>query len=281
MLSLAVCNDAEGQDRLFTSSADSAIYSWSLPDPRRDPYAPYHDVRARQFALVGHTDAVWSLAAHPYYRNSPLLVSCSADGTAKIWNDLDLAHTLRRPGLEPVSSSWIKVAPARVAVGYDDGSITLWDAFQGKEIQTFQPARAQIDALVSHATMPLLFAGCGDGTVRAIDVNSGEEAWSEELHEGGVTCLDVNPDGLTLASGGELYLQDTTPFVRLPTLSNSEKTNRLRRKLGPHGSFPKNCRRACQHRLRLPRRSHLERRLCQRHGNPWTEADKGIGSRWS
>ena len=47
-----------------------------VPPPLPDPFVS-------QGALTGHTDAVWDLAMHP---SMGLLLSCSADGTCRLWN---------------------------------------------------------------------------------------------------------------------------------------------------------------------------------------------------
>ena len=46
---------------------------------------PYNDYNpsVHKGVLVGHTDAVWDIAVHS---RSPTLLSCSSDGTCRLWN---------------------------------------------------------------------------------------------------------------------------------------------------------------------------------------------------
>ncbi|KAI9023267.1 WD40-repeat-containing domain protein [Hyaloraphidium curvatum] len=200
---VAPCIDAEGAMGVYTASADSSVLLWAAPEPKRDPYAPHGASPLPRTQLVGHTDAVWDAAAHPFYGTSALLATCSADGTCRIWDGTKLAHVLQGG----VSADWVRSSPARVAVGFDDGTVRVYDAFQGKEVASMGGAGdggsgAQINSVRSHPTLPLLFAACDDGPVRIFDLGTGKCLHALEAHAGGTTCLDVDPDGTAFATGG-------------------------------------------------------------------------------
>ncbi|MGH0141618.1 UNVERIFIED_CONTAM: hypothetical protein FKN15_045602 [Acipenser sinensis] len=69
-------------EQCFSGGIDGTIQSWNTPNPNIDPYDSY-DPSVLRGALLGHTDAVCGLV---YSGAHQRLLSCSADGTVRLWN---------------------------------------------------------------------------------------------------------------------------------------------------------------------------------------------------
>merc|ERR550525_1083102 len=77
---LCLCVSGAG-DFCFSGGADGAVRCWNLPPPNIDPYDTY-DAGVMLNVLTGHGDSVWCLS---YNATRHQLLSCSADGTVKLW----------------------------------------------------------------------------------------------------------------------------------------------------------------------------------------------------
>lgn len=100
-------------DQCFSGGVDGTIQSWNTPNPNVDPYDSYgtswshlyacsgdsvgadHGLVAESSvlrgALCGHTDSVWGLVYSSAYHR---LLSCSADGTVRLWSAADVSPSL-------------------------------------------------------------------------------------------------------------------------------------------------------------------------------------------
>ena len=68
------------------------------------------DPTVHKGVLVGHTDSVWELVVHP---KSATLLSCSADGTCRLWN-------------KDSSNPLISTIAADAGEGWQDGQLNLY-----------------------------------------------------------------------------------------------------------------------------------------------------------
>ncbi|KAL8629771.1 hypothetical protein Q9189_004505 [Teloschistes chrysophthalmus] len=117
---------AEAGHELYTGGIDNDIKVWDL---RKQTVV---------YTMAGHTDTVTSLQQSP---DTQALLSCSHDGTARIWDirpfapaDRQIkAYTGAPPGLEKnlVRASWNSKGD-RIAAGSGDGTAVVWDAPSGK-----------------------------------------------------------------------------------------------------------------------------------------------------
>ena len=138
---------------LYSASLDSSIRVWALPAPSHTTYAPYDATRARG-ELIGHTDAVWDLTLA---RDESTLISCGAEGSVKVWDvsgpsgggslksswsydGLDTSSDLSPEGDLPGATAVeaIKTDLKKVAVGYQNAVIKIFDIESGKELAKFQ-----------------------------------------------------------------------------------------------------------------------------------------------
>ncbi|CAB0005149.1 unnamed protein product, partial [Nesidiocoris tenuis] len=70
------------EDEAFSAGTDGVINCWNLPSVNIDPYDSFESTVLRS-RLLGHTDAVWGLAQDGFHQQ---ILSCSADGTLKVWS---------------------------------------------------------------------------------------------------------------------------------------------------------------------------------------------------
>ena len=84
------------------------VRCWTIPPPSVDPYDTY-DASVMFNVLEGHQDSVWCLS---YNVSRQQLLSCSADGTVKLWSPNTTAAPLVATLCEteegtPTSCDWV------------------------------------------------------------------------------------------------------------------------------------------------------------------------------
>jgi WD40 repeat protein len=78
--------------------------------------------------------------------------------------------------------------------------LTVWEARTGARLFSKDFA-SPFTSVAFHPDGRLMAAGGGDGSVRFLDLATGEERFVWNNHTGGVTCLAYSPDGKRFASG--------------------------------------------------------------------------------
>ncbi|CAI2180618.1 9848_t:CDS:10 [Funneliformis geosporum] len=217
---------ASEQRRCYSASMDATIRVWNFPSPKRDTYGPV-DPSLNLTTYIGHTDAIWDLRLFPMRnQNTQLLASASADGTVKIWdteaegsplkcswsyygvNSEESVNGEGRPPI-PTSVDFVHSDLKKIAVSYQNSIIKLFDIKSGQSILDFKsddtydntPA-TQINRIIVHPTMSLIFSAHEDKYIRFFDINSGKCTYSMHAHLDSVTSLDIDPSGMILLSGG-------------------------------------------------------------------------------
>uniref|UniRef100_A0A3Q3X158 Striatin n=1 Tax=Mola mola TaxID=94237 RepID=A0A3Q3X158_MOLML len=206
---LCVTMSSNGE-QCFSGGVDGTIQSWNTPNPNTDPYDSYEPSVLRG-ALCGHTDSVWGLV---YSSAHHRLLSCSADGTVRLWNAADAALSLavfnERGELGvPTSVDLVSCEPAHMVTSFTSGHIGLFDLETQQLVLTLEsagpPGKAKasflINKVLSHPTLPLTITAQDDRHVRFFDNNTGKLIHSMVAHLDAVTSLAVDPNGLYLMSG--------------------------------------------------------------------------------
>uniref|UniRef100_A0A8C2ZBX2 Striatin n=1 Tax=Cyclopterus lumpus TaxID=8103 RepID=A0A8C2ZBX2_CYCLU len=183
---LCVTMSSSGE-QCFSGGVDGTIQSWNTPNPNIDPYDSYEPSVLRG-ALCGHTDSVWGVV---YSSAHQRLLSCSADGTVRLWNAADTSPSLavfnERGELGvPTSVDLVSSDPAHMA------NVVLL---------TSPEAPCKINKVLSHPTLPITITAQEDRHIQFFDNNTGKLIHSMVAHLDSVTCLAVDPNGLYLMSG--------------------------------------------------------------------------------
>uniref|UniRef100_A0AAR2JY75 Striatin-3 n=1 Tax=Pygocentrus nattereri TaxID=42514 RepID=A0AAR2JY75_PYGNA len=192
VLSLAITASGE---QCFSGGIDSTIQWWNIPSSNVDPYDTY-DASVLAGSLLGHTDAVWGLA---YSGIKNRLLSCSADGTIKLWNPQEKSPCLctfnseREHGV-PTSVDFNGCDPAYMVASYNTGSAVIYD------LETSQSVTPP-SLLVSHPTLPVTITAHEDRHIKFFDNKSGKVIHAMVAHLDAVTSLAVDPNGIYLMSG--------------------------------------------------------------------------------
>uniref|UniRef100_H3CGL5 Striatin, calmodulin binding protein n=1 Tax=Tetraodon nigroviridis TaxID=99883 RepID=H3CGL5_TETNG len=203
---LCVTMSSSGE-QCFSGGVDGTIQSWNTPDAATDPYDPYEPSILRG-ALCGHTDSVWALA---YSSAHHRLLSCSADGTVRVWDAATTAPALRfstRAELGPPTSvDAVSSEPAHMVAAFA-AAVALFNMETQQRVLTMEAggppassADAQVNRVLSHPTLPVTITAQDDRHIRFYDNNTGQLIHAMVAHLDAVTCLAVDPNGLYLMSG--------------------------------------------------------------------------------
>ncbi|XP_051529289.1 striatin-like isoform X2 [Myxocyprinus asiaticus] len=196
-------------DQCFSGGLDGTIQSWNTPNPNIDPYDSYEPSVLRG-ALCGHTDAVWGVV---YSSAHHRLLSCSADGTVRLWNAADTAPATavfnenKEMGI-PSSVDLVCSDPAHMVTAFSNGRMGIFNmetrqlVLELESQATGKPdVPCQINKVLSHPTLPITITAQEDRHIRFFDNNTGKLIHSMVAHLDAVTSLAVDPNGLYLMSG--------------------------------------------------------------------------------
>ncbi|KAL0266514.1 UNVERIFIED_CONTAM: hypothetical protein PYX00_009027 [Menopon gallinae] len=223
VLSVAMSSTGE---HCYSGGFDGAIHCWSLPSPNVDPYDSY-DPSVLTQSLSGHFDAVWGLSVHS---TKPHLLSCSADGTVKLWaphiKDTLLNTFESRLDGSPTSVDFVRDELNHIVAAYASSNCVLFDCETGKPILRIENSqdvvnnllKPSINCVVCHPSLPLTITAHEDRHIRFFDNNTGKLVHSMVAHLDAVTCLAIDPNGLFLLSGSHdcsIRLWNTLLFILL------------------------------------------------------------------
>ncbi|XP_029107198.1 striatin-like [Scleropages formosus] len=194
-------------EQCFSGGVDGTIQSWNTPNPNIDPYDSYEPSVLRG-ALCGHTDAVWGLV---YSSAHQRLLSCSADGTVRLWNAADTSPALAifnenaELGI-PSSVDLVCSDPAHMVTSFSSGRTGLFNMETRQLVLSLVSAEesgsaCRVNKVLSHPTLPITITAQDDRHIKFFDNNTGKLIHSMVAHLDAVTSLAVDPNGLYLMSG--------------------------------------------------------------------------------
>ncbi|KAM6073609.1 striatin-3 isoform 3-T4 [Chlamydotis macqueenii] len=206
VLSLAISSNGE---QCFSGGIDATIQWWNMPSPNVDPYDTY-EPNVLAGTLVAHTDAVWGLA---YSGVKNHLLSCSADGTIRLWNAPEKMPCIctyngeKEHGI-PTSVDFIGCDPAHMVASFNTGSTVIYDletsqsvVMLSSQIESGVQSNNHINKVVSHPTLPVTITAHEDRHIKFFDNKTGKMIHSMVAHLDAVTSLAVDPNGIYLMSG--------------------------------------------------------------------------------
>uniref|UniRef100_A0A8C9TZT1 Striatin, calmodulin binding protein 3 n=1 Tax=Scleropages formosus TaxID=113540 RepID=A0A8C9TZT1_SCLFO len=205
VLSLAVSSSGE---HCFSGGLDSTIQWWNIPSSSVDPYDTY-DPSVLRGTLRGHTDAVWGLA---FSGMKNRLLSCSADGTVRLWNPSEKSPCITTYNLDkeygvPTSVDFNGCDPAHMVASFNTGNTVIYDLETSQPIVVFNaqgenfPSANHINKVVSHPTLPVTITAHEDRHIKFFDNKAGKLIHAMVAHLDAVTSLAVDPNGIYLMSG--------------------------------------------------------------------------------
>uniref|UniRef100_A0A8C6R3R4 Striatin n=1 Tax=Nannospalax galili TaxID=1026970 RepID=A0A8C6R3R4_NANGA len=205
---LCVVMSSNGE-QCYSGGTDGLIQGWNTTNPNIDPYDSY-DPSVLRGPLVGHTDAVWGLA---YSAAHHRLLSCSADGTLRVWNTAEVAPALsvfsdnQELGI-PASVDLVSSDPSHMVASFSKGYTSIFNMETQQRILTLESnldattnSSCQINRVISHPTLPISITAHEDRHIKFYDNNTGKLIHSMVAHLEAVTSLAVDPNGLYLMSG--------------------------------------------------------------------------------
>ncbi|XP_010170449.2 striatin, partial [Antrostomus carolinensis] len=205
---LCVVMSSSGE-QCYSGGADGLIHGWNITNPNIDPYDSY-DPSVLRGAFVGHTDAVWGLV---YSGAHQRLLSCSADGTIRLWKATEIAPALnifndnQEMGI-PSSVDLVSSDPSLMVASFNSGHTSIFNMETRQRILTLESSMdttvsssCQINRVISHPTLPISITAHEDRHIKFYDNNTGKLIHSMVAHLDAVTSLAVDPNGLYLMSG--------------------------------------------------------------------------------
>ncbi|XP_062895874.1 striatin isoform X2 [Mobula hypostoma] len=194
-------------EQCFSGGTDGLIQCWNAPSSTIDPYDSY-DPSVLRGALEGHTDAIWGLV---YSAAHQRLLSCSADGTLRLWSANEIAPSLcvfnenKESGI-PTSVDIVCSDPSHLVSSFVNGQTSIFDMETCQRFLTFEScvdasSTCQINKVISHPTLPVTITAHEDRYIKFFDNNTGKILHSMVAHLDAVTSLAVDPNGLYLMSG--------------------------------------------------------------------------------
>uniref|UniRef100_A0A672YUX1 Striatin n=1 Tax=Sphaeramia orbicularis TaxID=375764 RepID=A0A672YUX1_9TELE len=190
-------------DQCFSGGVDGTIQCWNTPNANIDPYDSY-DPSVLRGPLCGHTDSVWGLV---YSSAHQRLLSCSADGTVRLWDANNSSPALavfnenKKLGA-PSSVDLVCSDPAHLVASFTTGQIGLFNMETRQLVLSLESSSpCQINKVLSHPTLPITITAQDDRHIKFYDNASGKLIHAMVAHLDAVTSLAVDPNGLYLMSG--------------------------------------------------------------------------------
>lgn len=148
---------------------------------------------AQDFALIGHTNRVRSIAYSPGGRR---LVTASYDGTARIWDAATGRQRLVLRGHSgPVMSAVFSPHGRRIATASFDKTARIWDAATGKMLVILAGHAARVRSAAFSPDGRQLVTASYDHTARIWDAASGRQIRILSGHSALVTSAAFSCDG--------------------------------------------------------------------------------------
>ncbi|KAG0052281.1 hypothetical protein BGZ83_002787 [Gryganskiella cystojenkinii] len=167
--------------------------------------------------LRGHTESVDQLRWDPTHPDH--LATASCDKTVRIWDARSgkSIHKVETSG-QNINISWSPDGHS-IAVGNKDDLISFIDTRTFKIEKTFQ-SRSEVNEISWNPAGDLFFLTTGDGSIKVLEYSSMKDIYSMDAHTSNCYCLEFDPRGRYLATGGAdalVCLWDLDEYICLRT----------------------------------------------------------------
>ncbi len=171
---------------------DGTVHLWNVDNEKELWHGPARDYGSVAFSADGKLVLAGALSTG--HSTKPVLVYRAQTG--------DLLATLRHDhkvcgqAFSP-NGRFVVTADENPVMG-----LHLWDVASGQELERFTKSTGPVECVAFASGSANILAGCKDGTVRLIDLASGEQTAQFEA-ESGVLSLAFSGDGHLAAAGGQ------------------------------------------------------------------------------
>lgn len=156
--------------------------------------------------LVGHSAPVYGVAFDPVGGSASRprhMLSCSADGTARLWSlDTYSALVSYRGHQYPVWDVTWGPLGAYFATASADRTARLWSTERINPLRIYAGHLSDVDCLRFHPNSLYLATGSSDRSCRLWDVQRGACVRLFVGHQSPISCVRISSDGRYLASAG-------------------------------------------------------------------------------
>jgi len=211
-------NVSDDSSLLGAGFSDSVIKMWTLlphklkklksADALKDINRESDDVLHRMMddtsgeqskSLVGHSGPVYGLSFNP---DRSLLLSCSEDGTVRLWSLLTWTCLVVYKGhMFPVWDCSFAPNGYYFATCGHDRTARLWATDQNQALRIFHGHFSDVDCLAFHPNSNYVGTGSSDRSLRLWDCVTGNCVRLMTGHKSTVLVISFSPDGRFIASG--------------------------------------------------------------------------------
>lgn len=188
----------DGQ-RLLVGYGDGAIIIWGL------------ETREQIDQLTGHTNDVWDIAISP---DGKTAISGSYDTTLIYWN-LEKDEPLRRFIGHTSAVYGVDITDdGRVLSGAWDGTMRVWDLYNGAELARYEPHDDWVWSVVPFVGedgAQMLLSSSRNAVIILSNLDTGEARTFETVHTADIIGLDLNQDhtqAISSSRDGQVVLWD-------------------------------------------------------------------------
>ena len=152
-------------------------------------------------SLVGHSDSICIVAVSP---DGERVISCSKDGTAKVWNaDTGLPLCTFRGHTGELCCAALSPDGQRMVSAGRDCVLRVWGTATGQQHRFFTERNEAVIALAVSPDGATVAASSTDCLIRLWSMDSGRLLTKLEGHTDAVNSVAFSPDGQMLASGSD------------------------------------------------------------------------------
>eukprot|EP01028_Stygiella_incarcerata_P008908 TRINITY_DN40062_c0_g1_i4.p1 TRINITY_DN40062_c0_g1~~TRINITY_DN40062_c0_g1_i4.p1 ORF type:complete len:564 (-),score=125.92 TRINITY_DN40062_c0_g1_i4:79-1770(-) len=207
--------------------ADSVVRLWDMSKrdiiPSADdekPQIPLVPSKKPFSTLVGHSGPVYAADFAP---DSNSLLTCSQDGTVRLWNTVTRSCLMIYHGHNyPVWDVAYSAFGYNFVTGSNDRTARLWCTDRSTPLRVFVGHDSDVNTVTLHPNCMYALTGSADRSLRLWDVKSGECARLFREHSASLRDVAISPNGRICASvscDGVMKLWDIAEGREITSLS--------------------------------------------------------------